>query len=240
MAEIYAISDDLLIPENLALRYTREILECGVNFFQFRSKKAVKNERLASEILNLCEKFGAKFIVNDDVKFAKKIGANAVHLGKEDDGIKEAFEILGKDAYVGVSCYNDINLAINAAKNGASYVAFGSVFTSPTKPNAPKCGLEVVKKAPEILELTDDDNFSFFEDCERVGFEEFDLTYASYSEMIRRYRISDMVETNGMIEKTKIFFEATTPNEIMDKEPMMLDIIIKGLLIKRINQLKML
>ena len=153
MAEIYAISDDVLMPENLALEYAREILECGVKFFQFRSKKAVKNEKLASEILNLCEKFGAKFIVNDDVKFAKKIGANAVHLGKDDENIKEAFEILGKDAYVGVSCYNDINLAINAAKNGASYVAFGSVFTSPTKPNAPKCGLEVVKEAKQILNL---------------------------------------------------------------------------------------
>ena len=153
MAEIYAISDDVLMPENLALDYTREILECGVKFFQFRSKKAVKNEKLASEILNLCEKFGAKFIVNDDVKFAKKIGAKAVHLGKDDEGIKEAFEILGKDAYVGVSCYNDINLAINAAKNGASYVAFGSVFTSPTKPNAPKCGLEIVKEAKQILNL---------------------------------------------------------------------------------------
>ncbi|WP_107965717.1 thiamine phosphate synthase [Campylobacter concisus] len=153
MAEIYAISDDILMPENLALEYVREILECGVKFFQFRSKKAVKNEKLASEILNLCEKFGAKFIVNDDVKFAKKIGAKAVHLGKDDEGIKEAFEILGKDAYVGVSCYNDISLAINAAKNGASYVAFGSVFTSPTKPNAPKCGLEVVKEAKQILNL---------------------------------------------------------------------------------------
>ena len=153
MAEIYAISDDILMPENLALEYVREILECGVKFFQFRSKKALKNEKLASEILNLCEKFGAKFIVNDDVKFAKKIGAKAVHLGKDDEGIKEAFEILGKDAYVGVSCYNDISLAINAAKNGASYVAFGSVFTSPTKPNAPKCGLEVVKEAKQILNL---------------------------------------------------------------------------------------
>ena len=153
MAEIYAISDDVLMPENLALEYAREILECGVKFFQFRSKKAVKNEKLASEILNLCEKFGAKFIVNDDVKFAKKIGAKAVHLGKDDESIKEAFEILGKDAYVGVSCYNDISLAINAAKNGASYAAFGSVFTSPTKPNAPKCDLEIVKEAKQILNL---------------------------------------------------------------------------------------
>ena len=153
MAEIYTISDDILMPESLALDYTREILECGVKFFQFRSKKVVKNEKLASEILNLCEKFGAKFIVNDDVKFAKKIGAKAVHLGKDDENIKEAFEILGEYAYVGVSCYNDISLAINAAKNGASYAAFGSVFTSPTKPNAPKCGLEIVKEAKQILNL---------------------------------------------------------------------------------------
>ena len=69
MAEIYAISDDTLMPENLALQYTREILECGVKFFQFRSKKEPKNEKIASQIFNLCEKFGARFIVNDDIFF---------------------------------------------------------------------------------------------------------------------------------------------------------------------------
>ena len=99
MAEIYAISDDMLMPENLALQYTREILECGVKFFQFRSKKEPKNEKIASEIFNLCEKFGARFIVNDDIFFAARIGAKSVHLGKDDASIKEAYEILGNDSY---------------------------------------------------------------------------------------------------------------------------------------------
>ena len=123
MAEIYAISDDMLMPENLALQYTREILECGVKFFQFRSKKEPKNEKIASEIFNLCEKFGARFIVNDDIFFAARIGAKSVHLGKDDASIKEAYEILGNDSYVGVSCYDSLDLAIKAKQNGASYVA---------------------------------------------------------------------------------------------------------------------
>jgi thiamine-phosphate diphosphorylase len=150
MAEIYAISDDMLMPENLALQYTREILECGVKFFQFRSKKESKNEKIASEIFNLCEKFGARFIVNDDIFFAARIGAKSVHLGKDDASIKEAYEILGNDSYVGVSCYDNLDLAIKAKQNGASYVAFGAMFKSPTKPNAPLCSRETVLQAKKL------------------------------------------------------------------------------------------
>ena len=150
MAEIYAISDDMLMPENLALQYTREILECGVKFFQFRSKKEPKNEKIASEIFNLCEKFGARFIVNDDIYFAARIGAKSVHLGKDDASIKEAYEILGNDSYVGVSCYDNLDLAIKAKQNGASYVAFGAMFKSPTKPNAPLCSHKTVLQAKKL------------------------------------------------------------------------------------------
>ena len=55
-----------------------------------------------------------------------------------------------------------------------------------------------------ISDLTEDDNLSFFEDCQRVGFEESDVTYSLYLELIRRYRIRDMVETNGLIEKLRM------------------------------------
>lgn len=150
MAEIYAISDDMLMPENLALQYAREILECGVKFFQFRSKKEPKNEKIASEIFNLCEKFGARFIVNDDIFFAARIGAKSVHLGKDDASIKEAYEILGNDSYVGVSCYDNLDIAIKAKQNGASYVAFGAMFKSPTKPNAPLCSHKTVLQAKKL------------------------------------------------------------------------------------------
>ena len=153
MAKIYAISDDVLTPDESILEQTREILECGIKYFQYRSKKAYKNENLARELLALCNDFGAKFIINDDIALAKKIGAKCVHIGKDDGDIKSVREILGDDAFIGVSCYNDINLAIKAQDEGASYVAFGSVFPSPTKPKAILCPLETIRKAKEILDI---------------------------------------------------------------------------------------
>ncbi|QKG28914.1 thiamine phosphate synthase [Campylobacter sp. RM16187] len=153
MSKIYAISDDILTPDETILKQAREILECGIKYFQYRSKKAYKNENLARELLSLCNDFKAKFIVNDDVAFAKQIGAKCVHIGKDDGDIKAVREILGKDVFIGVSCYNDINLAIKAQDEGASYVAFGSVFSSPTKPAAIRCSFETILQAKEILAI---------------------------------------------------------------------------------------
>ena len=154
MAKIYAITDDVLTPENSILEQTRELLECGVKLLQYRTKLEPKNERVAVALKELCERYGARFIVNDDVNFAAKIGANAVHIGKDDGGVKAARKILGEDAFIGVSCYDDLNLALRAQDEGASYAAFGAVFASPTKPNAPLCKFETIVRAKEILRIS--------------------------------------------------------------------------------------
>lgn len=153
MAEIYAITDDILTPESSVLAQVGELLECGVKFLQYRTKIEPKNERVAVALKELCERYGARFIVNDDVKFAAKIGANAVHIGKDDGGVKAARKILGDDAFIGVSCYDDLNLALKAQDEGASYAAFGALFASPTKPNAPLCKFETIMRAKEILRI---------------------------------------------------------------------------------------
>ena len=153
MAKIYAITDDVLTPESSVIAQTGELLECGVKFLQYRTKLEPKNERVAVALKELCERYGARFIVNDDVKFAAKIGANAVHIGKDDGGVKAARKILGEDAFIGVSCYDDLNLALKAQDEGASYAAFGAVFASPTKPNAPLCKFETIRRAKEILRI---------------------------------------------------------------------------------------
>ena len=153
MAEIYAITDDILTPESSVLAQVGELLECGVKFLQYRTKIEPKNERVAVALKELCERYGARFIVNDDVKFAAKIGANAVHIGKDDGGVRAARKILGEDAFIGVSCYDDLNLALKAQDEGASYAAFGAVFASPTKPNAPLCKFETIMRAKEILRI---------------------------------------------------------------------------------------
>ena len=90
---------------------------------------------------------------NQRLKFAAKIGANAVHIGKDDGGVKAARKILGEDAFIGVSCYDDLNLALKAQDDGASYAAFGALFASPTKPHAPLCKFETIMRAKEILRI---------------------------------------------------------------------------------------
>ena len=153
MAKIYAITDDVLTPENSVLEQTRELLECGVKFLQYRTKLEPKNERVTAALKELCERYGARFIINDDVKFAAKIGANAVHIGKDDGGVKAARKILGDNAFIGASCYDDLNLALKAQDEGASYAAFGALFASPTKPNASLCKFETIMRAKEILRI---------------------------------------------------------------------------------------
>lgn len=150
--QIYAISDDVLTPDDKILTMTREILDCGVKLFQYRCK-GKKDKTLARELLMLCGKYGAKFIVNDDVDFAASIGAKSVHLGSEDHSIEYAKSVLGSDAFIGVSCYQDIELAKKAQRSGASYVAFGAMFSSPTKPNASLCDMEILGQAKQILKI---------------------------------------------------------------------------------------
>ncbi|MEO6227237.1 MAG: thiamine phosphate synthase [Thermomonas sp.] len=105
---------------------------------QLRSKVMdTKTLRDISERLrDACAAAGVTFIVNDDANLAHEIGADGVHLGKHDGAIADARELLGDDAIIGVSCYDDPVRARNAVAAGADYVAFGACFPSSTKPAA--------------------------------------------------------------------------------------------------------
>src|SRR5690606_6346864 len=83
-----------------------------------------------------CAGAGVTFIVNDDAALAAELRADGVHLGEDDGGIAEARALLGDDAIIGVSCYDDIERARSLAAQGADYLAFGAFFPSPTKPQA--------------------------------------------------------------------------------------------------------
>lgn len=153
MSEIYALSDDFFTPEDVIVKFIHEILDNGVKFVQFRSKKKEKNEKIISELIRLCDDYHAYLIINDDALLARKLGAHGVHIGKDDGSIIKAREILGENKIIGVSCYDDLTLALNAQQNGASYAAFGAVFKSPTKKDAKICNHDVLKKAAEILKI---------------------------------------------------------------------------------------
>ncbi len=134
---LYAITPDTPdTPHLLAL--AEAALEAGVPLLQYRDKLSPMPEKLdrARALVTLCHTHGARLIMNDDVVLAVACGADGVHLGGTDGSVRDARRLLPPDTIVGASCYNDVSLARQALANGASYVAFGACFDSPTKPAA--------------------------------------------------------------------------------------------------------
>ena len=152
---LYAITDENLIPEKHFNQIVESVLQGGAKIIQYRDKSNDQKKRLhqANMLQSLCRKYKALCIINDDIALAKESNADGVHLGKDDSSIAEARRALGNDAIIGVSCYNDLNSAIDAERNSADYVAFGAIFPSPTKPNAVIAGLDVISKARSQLSI---------------------------------------------------------------------------------------
>ncbi|MGB3710875.1 MAG: thiamine phosphate synthase, partial [Erythrobacter sp.] len=106
-----------------------------VTAFQYRVKGIDQHEaaRLAEPLQKICADREVAFIVNDSVSLARRIGADGVHLGQEDDPARDARDELGPTAQIGVTCHASRHLAMEAGEAGADYVAFGAFFPSTTK-----------------------------------------------------------------------------------------------------------
>jgi thiamine-phosphate pyrophosphorylase len=89
--------------------------------------------RLAEPLQAICAAHDVAFIVNDSVSLAKRLKADGVHLGQDDGSPREAREVLGREAQIGVTCHASRHLAMEAGEAGADYVAFGAFFPSSTK-----------------------------------------------------------------------------------------------------------
>jgi thiamine-phosphate pyrophosphorylase len=125
----------------------RQALEGGIALLQYRRKDQVSFEE-AKALLALARRHGVPFIVNDDVELALELGADGVHLGREDGDLAAARrKLTGK--LLGVSCYDRLDLAQAALAAGADYIAFGSVFPSPTKPSAARAPLSLFRNGLE-------------------------------------------------------------------------------------------
>lgn len=115
-----------------------EALAGGAALVQYRDKGSESGRRRAEAdaLLRLCHQWGVPLIINDDLGLALAVGADGVHLGRDDPDPRSARALLGPGALIGVSCYNDWERAITAAQEGADYLAFGRFFPSTSKPGA--------------------------------------------------------------------------------------------------------
>jgi len=123
-------------------------LAAGVKVVQYRNKLADEGERerQARALVQLVQSAGALAIVNDRTALAAAVGADGVHLGRDDGEVREARRAM-PDALLGVSCYDDLARAEQAVTDGADAIAFGSMFPSSTKPGAVRASLELLRTA---------------------------------------------------------------------------------------------
>lgn len=151
MRGLYAILDSSYIPAGDLTSYCQTILEAGCRVIQYRDKQATEDEYLvnAEKLLTLCRQYNAHFIVNDHLSIAATLECG-VHLGGDDAAIKQAREALGANAIIGASCYNRIELAEQAKLQGATYIAFGAFFSSPTKPQAVVAASSIIAAAKPL------------------------------------------------------------------------------------------
>lgn len=152
---IYAITDEILTPENSIVQQVEQVLQGGAKIIQLRNKSATDKEleQSATLLQKLCRKHNATFFINDRVDLAKKINADGVHIGFSDMGVLKTRKFLGPSTLIGVSCYGDIQRAKKAVKDGADYVAFGAFYPSKTKPKADVVNFEVITEAKKELSV---------------------------------------------------------------------------------------
>ena len=145
---LYAVTPDCADTARL-LELAENALSGGVNVLQYRNKGAGKLLRLnqAARLLELTRQFSVPLIINDDVDLALQINADGVHLGATDAELNYARDALGKQKIVGISCYNSMSRAREAAAAGADYLAFGSFYSSRIKPDAVTANVELLREA---------------------------------------------------------------------------------------------
>jgi thiamine-phosphate pyrophosphorylase len=145
---LYLVTPDEPDTARLLLRVL-PLLPLGPALLQYRNKAAppAKRREQALALLGVCRRAGVPLIVNDDAALAHEIGAAGVHLGRDDGQVAAARKVLGADAIIGASCYDDLDRAAAAAAAGADYLAFGAMYDSTSKPQARRAPLSVLRDA---------------------------------------------------------------------------------------------
>ena len=148
---LYAITPDEPDTNRLLAR-VETVLRAGASWLQYRNKAARDDLRAEQALVlqSLCSRFKGPLIINDDWALAAAVGAAGAHLGEEDGELALARHELGAGAILGASCYNDLKLARQAAFAGATYIAFGAFFASPTKPNARQASPDLLREAAAL------------------------------------------------------------------------------------------
>ena len=153
--KLYAITDrSWLKPGETLTEVVETLLKAGVTCVQLREKEAEDAFILqeAQELNALCRRYGVPFLVNDRPDLAQTVGADGVHVGREDTGLTEARKQLGVNAVLGGSAHT-VAEALAAQAAGADYLGCGAVFGSGTKHNVSQMSLETLTAICQAVDI---------------------------------------------------------------------------------------
>ncbi|MDO5594078.1 MAG: thiamine phosphate synthase [Eubacteriales bacterium] len=153
--KLYAITDrSWLKPGETLTEVVETLLKAGVTCVQLREKEAEDAFILqeAQELNALCRRYGVPFLVNDRPDLAQTVGADGVHVGREDIGLTEARKQLGANAVLGGSAHT-VEEALAAQAAGADYLGCGAVFGSGTKHNVSQMSLETLTAICQAVDI---------------------------------------------------------------------------------------
>ncbi|HXB40871.1 MAG TPA: thiamine phosphate synthase [Bacteroidia bacterium] len=149
ISKLHYITQEL--PGKSHVQLAEEACASGVDWVQLRVKNKPYTDwkQIALETLAVCKKYKAKLIINDNVSLVKEIGADGVHLGKEDISIAEARKILGNNFIIGGTANTFEDIKVHAAA-GVNYIGLGPFrFTSTKEKLSPILGTEGYKSINE-------------------------------------------------------------------------------------------
>ncbi|MGE5649098.1 MAG: thiamine phosphate synthase [Bacillota bacterium] len=154
MKGLYLVTPDWDDTQKL-LDVTEAGLRGGAALVQYRHKTASAELRReqAAQLQALCRRYGKPFIVNDFVDLCLELDADGIHVGGTDMAVAQVRAAVGSGKIVGASCYGSLQMAHDAHRAGASYVAFGGFYPSRVKKYAVTTQPSIVTQAKSAIPL---------------------------------------------------------------------------------------
>lgn len=151
---LYAVTDRNWLGDQTLLEQVKEALDGGASFVQLREKNLDEGAFLeeAKEIQRLCREYHVPFVINDNVKIAREIDADGVHVGQSDMEAQDVRDQLGPDKIIGVSAQT-VEQALIAEKHGADYLGVGAVFPTSSKADAVEVSRETLKAICDAVQI---------------------------------------------------------------------------------------
>jgi thiamine-phosphate pyrophosphorylase len=153
-ALLYAIIDLGYVSAENAPGTLEKLIAGGIDMVQLRGKNRSFDElsALAEKLLQLTMPATIPLIANDHAEIAQRAEVQGVHVGQDDASIEKVRAQIKRPIVVGKSTHS-IEQAVAAEREGADYIGFGPIFSTPTKPDYSPIGLEQIREVHERVSI---------------------------------------------------------------------------------------